>query len=178
MSLKDAQLTRLSKRLTGYAISRGLSKADAEDCAQEAILVLAQKYPEKNEAEAVPLSFRIIRWKVTEHWRRKSSKWVSLDSGLEDADPDNRGFRGGSAENSYSHRSIEEIALLREAVYGTLADLGTKCRKLLLWHFEGLSGEEIARNAGLGSRNAAYVAISRCKKRFKEKYFALWGPSR
>ena len=52
---------------------RGLSRADAEDCAQETALILARKYPSKEEADMVQLAFRIIRWKISEHKRRAAA---------------------------------------------------------------------------------------------------------
>ena len=70
-------------------------------------------------------------------------------------------------------RTPEEVAALQEVVQGVLGRLGRKCREMLLWQLEGLSGEEIARKAGLGTRNAAYIAITRCRKRFRKAYEAL-----
>lgn len=164
MGLDTSQFRKLSDRLTRFAVSRGLSRADAEDCVQDAILVLITKHPEKDEVDAVPLAFRILRWKIVELHRRKAAhregKTVQVDD-LELAD-----------ERGIDHNA-EEMVALKEAVHRALDSLGRKCRELLLWQLEGLSGEEIAKNAGLSTRNAAYVKINRCKNRFKEAYQAI-----
>ena len=62
-------------------------------------------------------------------------------------------------------------------MYRALDGLGKNCRRLLLWQLEGHSGEEIARKAGLGTRNAAYIAMNRCRKRFRKIYEAIQGES-
>ena len=162
MRLDVSQLQRLSARLTGFAVSRGLSRADAEDCAQETILILVRKYPGKEEADAVPLAFRIIRWKISEHRRRKWALREESAIPIDDLEVESDRFGRG--------RNPEEVAALQEAVHGVLDRLGRKCREILLWQLEGFSGEEIARKAGLRTRNAAYIAINRCKKRFRKAF--------
>ena len=164
MILDGQKLQKLHKRLTGFGVSSGLSRSDAEDCAQETALVLMRKYPDKDEADAVPLAFRIVRWKILEHRRRNSTSLEGRSVSLEDLD------RQPPAEGS---RNPEEIAILKEAVYRALDTLGGRCRRLLLWQLEGLTGEEIARKAGLSTRNAAYIAMYRCKKRFRRAYQSL-----
>ena len=165
MRLDATQLQRLSDRLTGFAVSRGLSRADAEDCVQETALILARKYPGKDEADVVPLAFRIIRWKISEHRRRSSALREGSAVPIDDLEVGKEQVRVG--------RTPEEVAALQEVVQGVLGRLGRKCREMLLWQLEGLSGEEIARKAGLGTRNAAYIAITRCRKRFRKAYEAL-----
>ena len=165
MRLEASQLQRLSARLTGFAVSRGLSRADAEDCAQETALILARKYPSKEEADMVQLAFRIIRWKISEHKRRaaalREGTVIPIDELEVERDRVGRG------------RTPEEVAVLQLAVQSVLGRLGGKCRKMLLWQLEGLTGEEIAQKAGLGTRNAVYIAINRCRKRFRKAYEAL-----
>lgn len=164
MGLDASQFRRLSERLTGFAISRGLSQADAEDCAQETILVLFKKHPDKDEVDAVPIAFRILRWKIHELHRRKAAHREGKTVSIDDVEvPD----RGGTEGNP------EDLVALKEAVHAALDKLGRGCRELLLWQLEGLSGEEIARNAGLSTRNAAYIKINRCKSRFKKIYLAI-----
>ena len=165
MRVEASQLRRLSDRLTGYAVSRGLSRPDAEDCAQETVLILARKYPGKEESDLVPLAFRIIRWKIWEHRRQPSvlqnRSAIPIDE-LKSRDHavDGRG-------------NPEEIAALKEVVHRALDRIGRKCREMLLWQLEGLTGEEIARKMGLGTRNAAYIALNRCRKRFRKAFESL-----
>ncbi|MCY4597871.1 MAG: sigma-70 family RNA polymerase sigma factor [Bryobacterales bacterium] len=166
MGLEASQFRRLSARLTGFAISRGLDSADAEDCAQETLLVLARKYADKDEADAVPLAFRIMRWKISEHRRRQVARRESVSVAVDDVQLKD----GGMGANP------EEVVALQEAVHAALGRLGRKCRELLLWQLEGLSGEEIANKLNLPTRNAAYIAINRCKKSFKQAYEALRKP--
>ena len=119
--------------------------------------MLVRKYPDKGEMDAVPLSFRIIRWKISEFRRRASTVQASRAIRLEEVqieDP-SAGFRE------------REIAELREAVYRALGKLDTKCRELLLWQLKGLSGDEIAKKAGK-TRNAVYIAIHRCRQKLKQ----------
>lgn len=166
VTIESSQLQTLFGRLIGFAISRGLQRSDAEDCAQETLLVLARKYSEKDEPDLVPIAFRTIRWKIWESRRRKSTsiegKAISVEGLSQET---GREVAGGE--------DPEEIAILKEAMHRALDQLARKCRKLLLWQLEGFSGEEIAQKAGLRTRNAAYIAMSRCKRKFKQAYEKL-----
>ena len=166
MGLDASQFLRLSTRLTGFAISCGLDPADAQDCAQETLLVLAKKYLDKDEVDAVPLAFRIVRWKIAEHRRREASRKERYSVSLDDV----------QIKDESHGADPEEILALKEAVHAALDRLGRKCRGVLLWQLEGLSGEEIARKMDLPTRNAAYIAINRCKKSFKQAYEAFRKP--
>lgn len=166
MGLNPSQFRRLRARLVGFGVSSGLKPTDAEDCAQEAILVLLRKYPGKDEVDAVPLAFRIMRWKITEHHRKASRPADRTSITLDDI----------QIKDDFAGANPEQTVALKEAVHGSLAQLSRKCRKLLLWQLEGLSGEEIAGKLGLPTRNAAYIAINRCKKRFKKAYNRLLRP--
>ena len=168
MGLDASHFRRLSARLIGFGVSSGLSRADAEDCAQETLIVLIRKYPEKDEADAVPLAFRIMRWKIVEHRRKRVRSGEYTSYRIDDI----------QVKDDFSGANPEELVVLQEAVYAALARLSRKCRALLLWQLEGLSGEEIAVNLGLATRNAAYIAIYRCKKRFKKAYERLREPRR
>ena len=163
MQIEPTKLKQLIRRLVGYAISRGLKRPEAEDCAQEAALVLIRKYPDKDETELVPLSFRIIRWKIHEYRRKPSSVHEARAVPLDDT----------QIEAKIAKRNEEETNLVKEAFYATLAKLGKKCRSLLLWQLEGYSGNEIAEKLGVKTRNAAYIAINRCKAKFRKHYKGL-----
>lgn len=93
--LDDRTLQKLSRRLTGFAVSCGLSRHDAEDCAQETALILVEKYPDKEEADAVPLAFRIIRWKISECRRRLSNSIERNSVSIEAAHPETSLGGGG-----------------------------------------------------------------------------------
>ena len=100
-------------------------------------MVLARKYPDKGEADAVPLAFRIIRLKIMEHRRRQANRGERRTVSVDDI----------QLKSPQGSSNPEELVSLQEAVYGALDQLGRKCRKLLLWQLEGLSGDEIARPA-------------------------------
>ena len=163
MGLDSRQYQRLTERLTGFAISRGLVRQDAEDCAQEAVLVLADKYPDKDEVEAVPLAFGIIRRKISEHRRRTPQGHGVLVTPIDDM----------QIEDPKTGPALSQRRDIQEAFYAALSELDSKCRRLLLLQLEGYSGDEIAARLGFKTRNGVYIAINRCKKRFKSSYEAL-----
>ena len=99
-------------------MSRGLSRPDAEDCAQETVLILVRKYPGKDEADAVPLAFRIIRWKLWEHRRRRTVLGNRSAIPIDEIVSGREGVDGGG--------NPEEIAALKEAVHGALDRIGKK----------------------------------------------------
>lgn len=160
MGLDSPQYQRLIERLTGFAVSRGLARQDAEDCAQEAVLVLADKYPDKDAAEAIPLAFGILRRKISEHRRRTPQAHGVVTTPVDAVQIDDP--RVGP--EALARREIQE------AFYAALDKLGQQCRQLLLLQLEGHSGDEIARRVGFKTRNAAYIAMTRCRKRFKKAY--------
>lgn len=163
MGLDSQQYQRLIERLTGFGMSRGLVRQDAEDCAQEAVLVLAEKYPDKDEVEAVPLAFGIIRRKISEHRRRTPQGHGVVVSPID----------GMQIEDPSAGAALLQRREIQDAFYAALDELDSKCRRLLLLQLEGYSGDEIAARLGFKTRNGVYIAINRCKKRFKASYEAL-----
>lgn len=68
--------------------------------------MLLRKYPEKDETEAVPLAFRIIRWKILEHRRRNSDQLERKTVSIEDVNPEIGGGGGISQKFLSSERQF------------------------------------------------------------------------
>jgi len=150
---RDQILQALNARIVGYTTSKlRMTSADAEDLAQEVLVVLVQKYSHLEALEdLLPLAVTILHNKcrnlTRKSWRRKEEP---------------------IAEElwEYPGLSPENLSLSREQ-QRQLADavrrLKPKCRQLLRFHLEGQKLKDIARSLGEpeGTVNARW---SRCRK--------------
>src|SRR5262249_38317775 len=70
---REEVLSRLRERIVQFAASH-LSRDAAEDLAQEVLILLHEKYPHVEGAdELLPLSLKIMRFKMIA-WRRKTAR--------------------------------------------------------------------------------------------------------
>src|SRR5229473_8456564 len=65
VSSREEILLKLRERIVAFAASR-LQRDVAEDLAQEVLMLLEEKYPQVTQLdELLPLSFKIMRFKIT-----------------------------------------------------------------------------------------------------------------
>jgi RNA polymerase sigma-70 factor (ECF subfamily) len=161
---RDQILALLRERIVHFAASR-LSRDAAEDLAQEVLIVLHEKYPHVDRIEELlPLSLRIVRFKILGA-RRKMVRHgeyaqVSVDD-LPLAD------RIDTEKETFRRLTVER---LRKA----LPKLGERCRELMKYKLEGKSFPEIQTIMGAASINTVYTWDFRCRKHLLELMGGDW----
>jgi RNA polymerase sigma-70 factor (ECF subfamily) len=162
-------LTRLRERIVRYAASQlqGSSTGDqAQDLAQEVLIVLHEKYSELDRIEdLLPLSLEIARLKI---WaaRRKSRR-----RGEDRQVPVDEIPVAGSEDDPFeqaSHR--ERVARLESA----LSELGERCRELFRLKLEGYTFAEIRARLKVSTLNTLYTWDFRCRKQLLERLGGSW----
>lgn len=162
---KPDDLSRLRERIVAFAASRH-SREFAEDLAQDVLIVLHEKYAHVTRIEElVPLSLRILRFKMKAHWRKAARRGedaqVSVaDLPLADSSPD---------PSVYAERK-EMLARLTAALGG----LGARCREIFRLKIEGKGFEEIRAVLGAESINTVYTWDHRCRKQLLERMGGSW----
>lgn len=161
---RDQILASLRERILAFATLR-VSRAEAEDLAQEMLVVLHEKYPLVADlTELVPLAFQVLRFKMLDAHRK------SLRRG------------------EYNQESVEDLPLVElgddpmtqldqkqrvDRLLAAMAQLGERCRELFRWKLEGKSFPEIQKIMGQNSINTIYTWDLRCRKQL----LALMGGS-
>jgi RNA polymerase sigma-70 factor, ECF subfamily len=162
----DAILSQIRQRVLGFVAARA-PRDVAEDIAQESLLLLTTKYAHLHEAaDLVPLSLRIARFKLMNHWRKsRVSAMVAID------DP----------ESPYSENIADEHAegdvarrLLLRDLLSAIDRLGERCRALFELKLEGHDFEEIRRRLKAASINTVYTWDNRCRKQLREDLAQSW----
>jgi RNA polymerase sigma-70 factor, ECF subfamily len=161
---RDQILANLRERILAFATLR-VSRAQAEDLTQEALMVLHEKYPHVADlTELVPLAFQVLRFKMLDAHRK------SLRRG------------------EYNQESVDDLPLAEpgddpmmqldqkqrvDQLLAAMAQLGERCRELFKWKLEGKSFPEIQKIMGQTSINTIYTWDLRCRKQL----LALMGGS-
>jgi RNA polymerase sigma-70 factor (ECF subfamily) len=164
MTASETVLAKLRERIVAFAASR-IGRPEAEDVAQETLMVLHEKYGGVDSIdELVPLSMRIVRFKMAALWRKsarhgESSSVQAEDANLRSDDNPERDLIAG-----------EQRRLLLEA----LDELGERCREILKMKMAGLGFEQIRVRLGAGSLNTVYVWDLRCRRQLIERLKPLW----
>jgi RNA polymerase sigma-70 factor, ECF subfamily len=152
-------LRKLRERIVGFAASR-IQRDAAEDLAQEVLILLHEKYGHLELLEdLLPLSLKIVRFKMLAH-RRKARRHgeysqVSLD---EIQTPD-------GSDDALTAMEQRET---RERLMAAVAALGDRCRRLLALKLEGKSFAEIQIAFGVSSINTIYTWDFRCRQQLME----------
>jgi RNA polymerase sigma-70 factor (ECF subfamily) len=168
---RDLILVKIRERILAYAASRQGRDA-AEDLAQDVIMVLEQKYGHVQALEElVPLSFQILRFKMTSERRKSVRRGENTavpvdDLPLASDDPD-------PAEQAERQQRLDRLAQAMQR-------LGERCRQILRWKLEGKSFPEIRTLLGVESLNTLYTWDLRCRKELLERLGGSWDaqPSR
>jgi RNA polymerase sigma-70 factor (ECF subfamily) len=151
---REQLLATLRERIVAYATFR-LGRDNAEDLAQEVLLLLETKYPQVVKLEEMlPLAFQIIRFKISD-FRRKAARRGEYDAVTVDALP-----LAGSG-NVLADLERRELRLrLLEAV----RHLDGRCREIFRMKLEGRSYAEIQAKLGASNVNTVYTWDHRCRR--------------
>lgn len=162
---REEVLRKLRERIVAFAASH-MGRDSAEDLAQEVLLLLEEKYAgvERLE-ELVPLSLRIVRFKMTA-MRRKAARRGEYNS-VPVADIPLPDHEPGPAESYARKELLERLAR-------AMAQLGPRCRELLRLKIEGRSFPEIRKLMGAGTINTVYTWDHRCRKQLLELMGGDW----
>lgn len=162
---RDQILTSLRERILAFATLR-VSRAQAEDLAQEVLVVLHEKYARVTElTELVPLAFQVLRFKMLDAHRKSLRRGEYNQKSVEDlplADPDD--------DPAVQLDQKQRVDRLLAAV----AQLGERCRELFKWKLEGKNFPEIQKLMGQNSINTIYTWDLRCRKQLLSLMGGSW----
>lgn len=161
---REQILANLRERILAFATLR-VSKAQAEDLAQEVVVVLHEKYARVTElTELVPLAFQVLRFKMLDAHRKSLRRGEYNEESVDDlplADP------GDDPATQLDQKQRVDRLL------AAMAQLGERCRELFKWKLDGKSFPEIQKIMGQTSINTIYTWDLRCRKQL----LALMGGS-
>jgi len=162
---REEVLTKLRERIVRFAASHS-SRDAAEDLAQEVLMLLQEKYAHLESLDdLVPLSLRIVRFKMMslrrKAVRRGETSQISIDDiPLPDLD---------SSPADYVERK-EMLERLTRA----MGQLGDRCRELMRLKLQGKSFPEIQKIMGVSAINTVYTWDHRCRKNLLELMGGHW----
>ena len=152
---RDQILASLRERILAFATLR-VSRAQAEDLAQEVLVVLHEKYAHVTElTELVPLAFQVLRFKMLDAHRKSIRRGEYNSESVDDlplADP--------GADPATQLDQKQRVDRLLTAI----GHLGERCRELFKWKLEGKSFPEIQTLMNQTSINTIYTWDLRCRK--------------
>jgi RNA polymerase sigma-70 factor (ECF subfamily) len=161
----DQILASLRERLLAFATLR-MSRARAEDLAQEVLVVLHEKYAQVIElTELIPLAFQILRFKMLDAHRKSLRQGEYNQESVEDLpleDPD--------ADPATQLDQKQRVDRLLAAI----GQLGDRCRELFKWKLEGKSFPEIQTLMNQTSINTIYTWDLRCRKQLLSLMGGSW----
>ncbi len=162
---REQILANLRERILAFATLR-VSRAQAEDLTQEALMVLHEKYPHVADlTELVPLAFQVLRFKMLDAHRKSLRRGEYNQESVDDlplADPD--------ADPMMQLDQKQRVDRLLAA----MAQLGERCRELFKWKLEGKSFPEIQTIMGQNSINTIYTWDLRCRKQLLNLMEGSW----
>jgi len=162
---QDEILASLRERILAFATLR-VSRAQAEDLAQEVLVVLHQKYPNVADlTELVPLAFQVLRFKMLDAHRKSLRRGEYNQESVDDlplADP------GDDPATRLDQKQRVDRLL------AAMAQLGERCRELFKWKLEGNSFPEIQKLMGQSSINTIYTWDLRCRKQLLSLMGGSW----
>ena len=128
-------------------------------------MLLHEKYRDVEAIEElVPLSFRIVRFKMAAGFRKSARHGEGTAVQAEDAGL----CSAGDPENDLIER--EQRRLMLEA----LDELGERCREILKMKISGFGFEQIRLRLGAASLNTVYVWDLRCRRQLIERLKTVW----
>jgi RNA polymerase sigma-70 factor (ECF subfamily) len=162
---REEVLTKLRERIVAFAASN-IARDAAEDLAQEVLMLLHEKYAHLESPEdLLPLSLRIMRFKMMslrrKAMRRGEYRQVSIeDIPLPDLD---------ASPADYLERK-EMLEQLTRA----MGQLGERCREMMRLKLSGKTFPEIQKIMGVGAINTIYTWDHRCRKHLLELMGGDW----
>src|SRR5688572_27869618 len=162
---RDEILARLRERIVAFAASR-ISRDVAEDLAQEVLILLHDKYPEVTRIEdLVPLSLRIMRFKMAGLRRKVQRRGEAGQISVDDIQlPDL-----GSNPETYAQRE-EMLGKLTSAI----EKLPPRCKELFRLKLLGKTFAEIQEELDAASINTVYTWDARCRKNLMDLMGGRW----
>ena len=152
-------IEKLRERIVRFAASKGVREAD--DIAQEVLLVLHEKYGHVTEVhEQVALAVEIARFKIWGARRKVLRRGEHTQVSVDDMP-----LASGDADPYVQAERRERLDQLEAA----LRSLGDRCRELMRLKLEGLGFPEIQKRLKVDSLNTLYTWDHRCRKQLLEK---------
>lgn len=162
---RDEVLAQLRERIVAFAASR-IGRDTAEDLAQEALILLEEKYAHVTElSELLPLSLQIVRFKMAGA-RRKSVRRGEFSQ----VPADELQLISASLTPEEQAQKQESVERLTAAVQ----KLGERCRDLFRLKLLGRSFAEIQEHFGAASINTVYTWDARCRKNLLDLLGGRW----
>jgi len=162
---REEILRQLRERILAFATSRG-SREGAEDVAQDVLMVLHEKYPQVTElTQLVPLSFKILRFKMLDHHRKTLRRGEYNQESVNDQPLKDPGD-DPAMQAEQKERVTQLIAALQQ--------LGERCQTLFRLKLEGHTFPEIMQILGEHSINTIYTWDSRCRKELLSVMGGQW----
>ena len=162
---REQLLASLRERILAFATLR-VSKAQAEDLAQEVLVVLHEKYAHVTElTELVPLAFQVLRFKMLDAHRKSLRRGEYNQESVDDlplADP------GDDPASQLDQKQRVDRLL------AAITQLGERCRQLFKWKLEGKSFPEIQKLMNQTSINTIYTWDLRCRKQLLSLMGGSW----
>lgn len=147
---RETTLALVRERIVAYASSR-VDRADAEELANDTLLLLHSKYPHLDAAaDLVPLAVKTMKFKILELRRDKDRGHQPLDATpLQSHDPDPETVAGSAQRES--------------RILNAILQLGPRCRLLFLLKLQGFNFIEIMPRMAAASINTVYTWDRRCR---------------
>jgi RNA polymerase sigma factor (sigma-70 family) len=161
----DAILLKVRDRIFRYAAS-WLSKENAEDMTQEAVIVLMTKYRHlTDEEELFATGIKTFKWKKWGFFRKSERRG---DNKLQQVDSLPLPAAGDDPEMSLLRKTAAK------QMAQAIANMDENCRKVLYYWMNKTGAAETARRMGLDSENAVNLRVKRCKAKLKENVRREW----
>lgn len=165
---KAEVLARLRERLVAFAASR-YAGAQAEDLAQEVLVLLHTKYGHLDRAEdLVPLAFQILRFKLVASRRKAARRGEYEAVDVETFPP---------VSEAPDPATVLERKELLTRLMGGIARLGERCRELFRLKLQGRTFAEIQASLGAATLNTVYTWDHRCRKQLLDALGGRWEAS-
>jgi RNA polymerase sigma-70 factor (ECF subfamily) len=162
-------MAQLRERIFRFAASR-LRREQAEDMAQETMLVLHERYPGVSDpVELLPLAFQILRFKMAAAGRKAARRGEAQAGEQEEA---------RVADPSPDPEQAASQSELESRLSAALPALGERCREIFRLKLLGYGFEEIRRHFGVESINTVYTWDARCRKALLERLGGHWEKGR
>jgi RNA polymerase sigma-70 factor, ECF subfamily len=153
--------------MVGFAASK-VGRETAEDLAQEALLVLHQKYRHLDRLEdLLPLSLQIVRFKMAAAVRKAVRRGEHTQVSVDDVPP---------PDDRYNPLTYVERIEMLDRLAAMLAGMEARCQELFRMKLQGRSFAEIRERMGAKSINTIYTWDFRCRKQLLERMGGSWEP--
>ena len=162
---RDEILAQLRERIVAFAASR-MGRDSAEDLAQEALILLEEKYAHVTElSELLPLSLQIVRFKMAGARRKSVRRGESSQIPVDELQLPSASLT--PEEQARRRQSVERLT-------AAVQRLGERCRELIRLKLLGRSFAEIQEHFGAASINTVYTWDARCRKNLLDLMGGRW----